>query len=163
NVLGISPRGGNGRNDQRPHRGPHREAGVSVAPRQCRCLVVADGFYERVGSDGRRHPIHFRLADGSLFGFAGLWTSRRSDEGEVIESCAIITTRPKELIAPVHARMPVIPPRDLEHAWLAPALPKEHALALLEPYPAGWMAATPASDWVNSVRNDDPGLLTART
>ena len=127
-----------------------------------RCLVVADGFYEwTIGPDGKKHPIHFSLIDGALFGFAGLWTSRRTDEGEVVESCTIVTTRPNELVAPVHDRMPVILPREVEDAWLDPELPKEHALAMLEPFPAHLMLAAPASDRVNSVRNDEAALLTA--
>ena len=40
---------------------------------KCRCLVVADGFYEwTIGPDGKKQPIHFRLENGSAFGFAGL-------------------------------------------------------------------------------------------
>ena len=63
-----------------------------------RCLVVADGFYEwTVGPDGKKQPIHFRLTDGGLFAFAGLWTCRTDDAGELVESCTIITTRPNEL------------------------------------------------------------------
>ena len=55
--------------------------------------------------------------------------------------------------------MPVILPRDLEDAWLDLELPRDHVLALLEPYPASAMLALSASDRANSVRNDDPGLL----
>ena len=60
-----------------------------------RCLVVADGFYEwRVGADGKKEPIHFHLADGEPFAFAGLWTSRTDPETEeLVESCTIVTTR----------------------------------------------------------------------
>jgi putative SOS response-associated peptidase YedK len=43
--------------------------------------------------------------------------------------------------------------------WLDSAVSKEHALTLLEPYPASLMVAAPASRDVNSVRNDFPGLL----
>jgi putative SOS response-associated peptidase YedK len=39
-----------------------------------------------------------------------------------------------------------------------PSISKEHALSLLEPYPADLMLALPASTRVNSVRNDDSGL-----
>ena len=125
-----------------------------------RCLVVADGFYEwTVGADGKKQPIHFQLADGGLFAFAGLWTHRTDDAGELVESCTIITTRPNELVAPVHDRMPVILPRDLEPDWLDQGVSKEHAIALLEPYPASAMLALQVSTRVNSVRNDDPGLL----
>jgi putative SOS response-associated peptidase YedK len=86
-----------------------------------------------------------------------LWTTRTDDE--IIESCTIITTRPNELVAPVHDRMPVILPSRAEDKWLDLAISKEHALSLLEPYPAGLMVALPASTRVNSVRKDDPGLL----
>jgi putative SOS response-associated peptidase YedK len=127
-----------------------------------RCLVVADGFYEwTVGPDGKKKPIHFRLTDGGLFAFAGLWTSQTDDAGNLVESCTIITTRPNELVAPVHDRMPVILPRELERDWLDADVSKEHALSLLEPYPADAMLSAAASPLVNSVRNDDPGLLIA--
>jgi putative SOS response-associated peptidase YedK len=55
--------------------------------------------------------------------------------------------------------MPVILPAGAEAVWLDPAISKEHALSLLEPYPAELMLALPASTRVNSVRNDDSGLL----
>jgi putative SOS response-associated peptidase YedK len=63
------------------------------------------------------------------------------------------------LVAPVHDRMPVILPRELEVDWLDLDVSKEHALSLLQPYMAEAMVALPASTLVNSVRNDDPGLL----
>jgi putative SOS response-associated peptidase YedK len=126
-----------------------------------RCLIPADGFYEwTLGSDGKKQPIHFHLPGHELFAFAGLWTSRTDDEtGEIIESCTIITTRPNELVAPVHDRMPVILRADAESIWLDPTISKEHTLSLLEPYPADLMVALPASARANSVRNDDAGLL----
>jgi putative SOS response-associated peptidase YedK len=110
---------------------------------------------------GEERPIHFRLADGGLFAFAGLWTCRTDDAGELVESCTIITTRPNELVAPVHDRMPVILPREFEADWLDPEVSKEHALSVLEPYAAEAMVAVAASPLVNSVRNDGPGLLIA--
>jgi putative SOS response-associated peptidase YedK len=126
-----------------------------------RCLIPADGFYEwTIGSDGKKHPTHFHLPRCELFAFAGLWTSRTDEEtGEILESCTIITTTPNELVAPAHDRMPVILPSDAEAAWLDPGVGKEHALSLLKPHPAGLMVALPASTRVNSVRNDDSGLL----
>jgi putative SOS response-associated peptidase YedK len=126
-----------------------------------RCLIPADGFYEwTVGSDGKKQPIHFHLPGYEQFAFAGLWTERTDEEtGEVIESFTIITTVPNELVAPVHDRMPVILPPDAEAVWLDSGIAKEHALSLLVPYPAELMLALPASTRVNSVRNDDSGLL----
>jgi len=125
-----------------------------------RCLVVADGFYEwSIGPDGKKQPIRFTLADGGMFAFARLWTAKTAETGEVVESCTIITTRPNPLVAPVHDRMPVILPRELEADWLDPTISKEHAVAMLEPFRAEVMVAASASARVNSVRNDDPGVL----
>jgi putative SOS response-associated peptidase YedK len=128
-----------------------------------RCLIPADGFYEwTVGDDGKKTPIRFQLADGAVFAFAGLWTSRTDLEtGEILDSCTIVTTTPNELVAPVHDRMPAILPVELEAVWLDPAVPKEHALTLLRPYAAELMVASEASRRVNSVANDDPGVVEA--
>jgi putative SOS response-associated peptidase YedK len=57
--------------------------------------------------------------------------------------------------------MPVILPAGAEAVWLDASTSKEHALSLLEPYPAELMLALPASTRVNTVRNDEPGLLVA--
>ena len=128
-----------------------------------RCLIVADGFYEwRVVTGGRKQPVRFSRIDEEPFAFAGLWPSWADREsGELIESCTIITTRPNELVAPVHDRMPVILPRDLERPWLDPEVEAQEAISLLQPYPAFLMKALPASSLVNSVRNDFPALLEA--
>jgi putative SOS response-associated peptidase YedK len=53
----------------------------------------------------------------------------------------------------------VILPRDLESVWFDSTLSRKHVLSMLEPYPAEAMAALEVSARVNSVRNDDPGLL----
>ena len=57
--------------------------------------------------------------------------------------------------------MPAILPVEAEAVWLDPTIEKEHARSLLEPYSAALLEATPVSTRVNSVRNDDPGLLAA--
>jgi putative SOS response-associated peptidase YedK len=129
-------------------------------PSRHRCLIPADGFYEwTIGPDGKKHPVHFHLPNYETFAFAGLWTARTDPESEVVESCTIITTLPNNLVGPVHDRMPVMLPRDAESVWLDPSISKEHALSLLEPYPADLMVALPASTRANSAGNDDSGLL----
>jgi putative SOS response-associated peptidase YedK len=55
--------------------------------------------------------------------------------------------------------MPVILPRELEAEWFDLDVSKEHALSLLEPYPAEAMVGAAASPLVNFVRNDDPDLV----
>ncbi|MFQ5426530.1 MAG: SOS response-associated peptidase [Gaiellales bacterium] len=126
-----------------------------------RCLIPADGFYEwRREPDGRKLPVRFTLADESLFAFAGLWTSwvDRST-GELLDSCTIITTKPNELVAPVHNRMPVILPRSNEDDWLDPSLAPGDVLRLLGPYAAQAMRARAVSPAVNDARNEGADLL----
>ena len=126
-----------------------------------RCLIVADGFYEwRTDPDGRKRPVHYTLAAGEPFAFAGLWASWRDPQADAwLDSCTIITTAANRLVAPVHDRMPVILPRAAEAAWLDPELDPAAVDALLVPYPAEQMHAAEASLLVNSVKNDGPELL----
>jgi putative SOS response-associated peptidase YedK len=127
-----------------------------------RCLIPADGFYEwQRAEDGRKRPVRFTLADGSVFGFAGLWTGWLDETGWPQESCVLVTTRPNALVGAFHDRMPVILPAALEADWLDPEISAEHAVSLLRPYPAELMRAAPASALVNSVGNDGPELLEA--
>jgi putative SOS response-associated peptidase YedK len=128
-----------------------------------RCLIVADGFYEwRLGPDGRKQPIRFSRVDDEAVAFAGLWTTWTDPQSdELIESCTIITTTPIELVAPVHDRMSVILPPELEEPWLDPEVEVQEAISLLQLYPAVLMKALEASPLVNSVRNDFRDLLKA--
>ncbi|MCU0304482.1 MAG: SOS response-associated peptidase [Thermoanaerobaculales bacterium] len=126
-----------------------------------RCLVPADGFYEWVKLAGGKQPHHIRFADRRPFAFAGLWERWSAPDGDVVESCTILTTSPNELIARLHDRMPVIVPREGFAAWLAEGpLPAGAAAGLLAPHPAEGMEAVPATSRINSPRNDDPGCLT---
>ena len=133
-----------------------------------RCLVLADGFYEwkRVGKS--REPMHFSLASGEPFAFAGLWETWDSPSGDVLRSCTIITTEPNDLVADVHDRMPVILPGEAESLWLDHRIEDGDRLtALLVPYPAEAMRVHAVSSLVNSVKNDVAEcavpLATART
>ena len=65
-----------------------------------RCLVLADGFYEWQGKGSSRRPMRIVMASGEPFAFAGLWDGWRDPKGEVVRSCAIITTSANELLRP---------------------------------------------------------------
>ncbi len=126
-----------------------------------RCLILADGFFEWKQEGGGKQPWLVRLASGAPFAFAGLWASWRDPaSGEALESCTIVTTRPNDLLAPIHDRMPVIVP-SAEHAtWIDPRLTDRSRLEpLLVPFAAERMEAFPVSKRVNSPAHDDPGCL----
>ena len=128
-----------------------------------RCLIPADGFFEWLRSEDRKTkpvPFHFRRADGEPFAFAGLWSFTKLDE-EWLISATILTTRPNELVARVHDRMPVIlPGPEAEDLWLSPQLGESDVLELCRPLDADLMTVAPANPAVNKAGIDEgPELL----
>ena len=113
---------------------------------------------QRSSRAGPRQPFLIGLHDGAPFAFAGLWERWRPRAGEepALESCAILTTTPNDLVAPIHDRMPVILPRTDFARWLDLEVSDVDVLrSLLRPYPAQEMRAEPVSTWVNDPRHDD--------
>ena len=125
-----------------------------------RCLVLADGFYEWQRAGNARRPMRITLKSGEPFAFAGLWDSWRDPEGEIVRSCTIITTAANELLHPVHERMPVILPRELESFWLDDDVRDTGALSnILAPYPVEAMEVYEVSSLVNRPSNDGPEVV----
>lgn len=130
--------------------------------RRRRCIVPADGFYEWKREGDRKQPYFFRLRDERPFGFAGLWDRWEGEGGEVINSCAILTTEANGVLRPVHDRMPVILHQEDYETWLE-AGERERALLreLLRPYTEEEMTGYPVSPAVNSTRGRGPELIVA--
>lgn len=125
-----------------------------------RCLVPADGFYEWVKTDGGKRPHHIRFADRRPFAFAGLWERWTPADGDSVESCTILTTRPNSLVSDLHDRMPVILDPERFGGWIGKGpLSPDAAEAVLIPHPADGMEAVPVSSRVNSPKNDGPECL----
>ncbi len=127
-----------------------------------RCLILADGFYEwqKIPGEKNKIPTYVHLKDRKPFAFAGLWEEWNSPDGSQILSATIITTRPNELMAPIHNRMPVILPPSTYEQWLSTGEADTAKLsALLRPLDANLMAAYPVSQMVNSPRNDSPNCI----
>lgn len=131
-----------------------------TAIRRKRCLVPADGFYEWKRTNGRKQPFYIRMRDGRTFAFAGLWDSWKGPGAEAVESCALLTTGPNEIVRPIHDRMPVIvSPRDYD-LWLSPDVQDPHLLdPVFLPHPAEGMTAYPVRTAVNNPKTDAPGLI----
>ncbi len=129
--------------------------------RRSRCLIVADGFYEWDQANLKKKvPIRFSLRDDGLLAFAGLADRWCGPNGEVVESCSIITTEANSLVEPIHNRMPVILHPANYDGWLDPANQDVDLLQpLLIPFPSEVMRAERVSDVINNARNDvDPQL-----
>lgn len=134
--------------------------------RHRRCLLPASGFYEWTGAAGTKRPYYVRRRDGRPMALAGLWSVWGRGE-EPLLSCAILTTRPNEVVAPLHDRMPVILEPEAFARWLDPALhdPAELEVLLtpfgegLEAYPVSRSVGNPAVDRPDLIeRLDDGGL-----
>jgi len=132
------------------------------ALRARRCLIPASGFYEWKIVGRTRQPWLFQRRDEQPFFLAGLWETWIAPDGGPLETCAVITTKPNELMQPIHHRMPAILPFDAAEAWLDPtAQPERLAAKFLSPFPSGLLMARPVSSRVNSTANDDESCLSA--
>jgi putative SOS response-associated peptidase YedK len=95
----------------------------------------------------RRCAIRHRGHLGELEG-AGVWRMERT--------FAIITTNANELVADIHARIPLIlEPPDYAR-WLGE---EPDPRDLMRPFPADLMRMWPISKRVNKPENDDPSIL----
>ena len=109
---------------------------------------------------GYKQPYYFAMASGEPFAMAGLWELWRGSDGSEIESCAILTTEPNDVLAPVHNRMPVILEPDDFDLWLDPRKGNPADVQpLLKPYDPKQMICYPVSKRVNNTRHDDPELI----
>jgi putative SOS response-associated peptidase YedK len=130
------------------------------AVRTRRCLVPADGFYEWKRLGDRKQPHLIRFSDRRPFAFAGLWERWHGDRDRPVESCTIITTKPNEIVAPIHDRMPVIVHPGDYSDWLEPhQLPSGRLESLLAPHPPDLMEAVAVGTHVNNPKNEDPRCI----
>ena len=128
--------------------------------RRRRCLVLADGFYEWQRAGSVRSPMRIVMESGEPFAFAGLWAMWRDSEGNRIPSCTIITTEANDLLRPIHSRMPVILPREMEEFWLDRDVQDTAVLEnALTSYPSELMQTYQVSTLVNSARNNGPQVV----
>jgi putative SOS response-associated peptidase YedK len=120
-----------------------------------RCLIPADGFYEWRAMGRVKQPYCFEVGEGEVFALAGLWDEWKSPDGEVIESCTILTTTPNTLVGDMHDRMPVIVPPEKYEVWLDPDVTDFNAIRdILQPYDADQMRRYPVSTKLNNSKNE---------
>ena len=126
-----------------------------------RCLVLADGYYEWQRSAASKQPYYIQLRSLEPFAMAGLWeTWSDPANGDVLESCTLVTTSPVVSIAHIHDRMPVMLPPAKYAEWLDPANADVERLdRLLVANEAVELTARPVGKLVNNARNQGPALI----
>ncbi len=128
-----------------------------AALRRRRCLLPASGYFEWV-ADGRARQPHFIVrTDPGCLALAGIWETWERD-GNLLQTCAILTCAANSDVENVHARMPVCIASGDYQQWLSD-LTVHEVVAMLQPAPAGSLRSYPVSRRVNSPRNDDPDCI----
>ena len=130
------------------------------AIRRRRCLIPASAFFEWKRSERGKQPYRIRVLDAEIFSLAGIWERWTNEASqEMVESCAILTTRANGAVRELHDRMPVIIQPESEDLWLDPALEDPKSLrSLLEPYSEKSMEVLTVSRSVNNPANDNPSV-----
>ncbi len=121
-----------------------------------RCIIPASGFYEWKKKGDGKQPYFIRPVDGGYFALAGIWDQWQGGEGEIIESCAIITTAANGLMLDIHDRMPMILEESALRVWLDQRTGKQVLSRLPAAYPSEQMEAYPVGSQVNSPRHNGP-------
>ena len=142
-----------------------RAEGIETKPsfrgpvRHLRCIVPVSGFYEWRRQGAGKQPYFVRPTDDEVFALAGIWDRWEGQQGNVLESVAIITTSSNELMQPIHDRMPLILEKEDAAGWLDPTNELARVLTMLRPCPSKRMVAYPVSGIVNSGRHDGPECI----
>lgn len=114
-----------------------------------RCAVITDGFYEWPAEGGE--PVWLHAPNDGLVLLGGLLQLSKV-EG-VVPRFSILTTRPNQVVAQVHDRMPVVVSEDMLDTWLTsdPSV----ALQMLAPASPEAVIGRRVSSHVNNVKHDD--------
>ncbi len=126
-----------------------------------RCLVAVDGFYEWKLEGKTKQPFRICRADGKPFALAGIWQPTTTDDGEIVDTCAIITGPANGIVAPLHDRMPLVVPSRGYDRWLSREARTPELLKLVET-DASTLISYPVNPIVNAAQNDDPRCVEPR-
>ena len=77
--------------------------------------MPANGFYEWQTRGTKKQPYKITLRHGALIAFAGLWARWAPEDGDPVETFAIVTTRASKLVSEVHDR--IAPSHRFFHAY----------------------------------------------
>ena len=128
-----------------------------------RCMLTFAGFYTwRLTPAGYRQPYFVHANGRPVFAVAAVWDRTETDDGDVIEGCAILTVpanAPLESIQTATHEIPAVLSAEDCETWLH-GTPAE-ARALLRTPPDALLTSHAVSPRVNSLACDDEGLVRA--
>jgi putative SOS response-associated peptidase YedK len=130
--------------------------------RKRRCLILADGFYEWIGTKGQKQPMFITLPNGDPFTFAGLWEiwNPKDAPDNIYKSCTIITTQASDSVREIHHRMPAILKPEKYEPWLDPLNQDVNELEnILKTGIVTELVSHTVSKSVNSVKNNEPSNI----
>ena len=111
-----------------------------------RCVVLANGYYEWVNVDNKKHPYFIYSGENTMISMAGLWT-----EWKDVISFTIITKKSDISISHLHHRMPLI----LQEEKIDSYLDKKNTFDDFIIFDDMKLKYHQVSDLVNSPRNNN--------
>lgn len=131
------------------------------ALKNTRCIIPASGYYEwQKNPDGSKIPTYITRKDGRPFMMAGLYSTWVGEEGEEVDTAAIITVDANADLKPVHHRSPAILNGEGIDMWLDTAnVNAPYAHKLLRSIADGVCQFHAVTRRVNSPHNDDAELI----
>jgi putative SOS response-associated peptidase YedK len=127
-----------------------------------RCLIAADGFYEWSPRNRGHQPFYFESTEGTLLAFAGLFESFRAEDGEVIDSCTVLTTEASGDVSDIHHRMPVLLDAEQCELWLNPESRSSDLNEICASRAEGRLRKRAVGRNVNDARRDDASCLESK-
>ena len=127
------------------------------ASRERRCLIPCSGFYEwSKDLEGNKTPWFIKRNDDAPLVFGGVW-QEWGYEGEIIKTCAIVTTASNSKLSSIHHRLPLVLERYNWGFWLGEE--GHGASALMRPTADETLKAYRVSKNINSNRASGPDLI----
>ena len=127
------------------------------ASRERRCLIPCSGFYEwSKDLEGNKTPWFIKRNDDTPLVFGGVW-QEWGYEGEIIKTCAIVTTASNTKLSSIHHRLPLVLERSDWGFWLGEE--GHGASALMRPTADETLKAYRVSKNINSNRASGPDLI----
>ena len=144
----------NAQSESAPRKATFREAFSSQ-----RCIIPAIGYYEWLAEESGKQAYFIKPTDQSVFGFAGLWQTIRTESGAKRGQFVILTTAAADSIEHLHARMPVILSNVEEDLWLEETLGLADLEQMCVSYSSESLSFVTMDPAINSMRSQDWSLL----